>query len=110
MGNHFYFADDAAIELRKICCGNPVFLVNGAADGFDVEAIEKIGANLKTCDKTGSNGRICGVPVSGDLNCIFFVENRIKVGLPFEPRRELPKSRVFDKLKFLRSNRAEQRR
>ena len=41
LGDHFYRTKDVPVEFFELFDGYPVFLMNGAADGMDLIAIQK---------------------------------------------------------------------
>jgi hypothetical protein len=79
------------------------------ADSLHLTALQELGSYLKACDVSGvACRRIIGIPVSRNLRRVFLDQHRIKDGLMWQTRREVPIAAFLDKRQLLWANGAKQ--
>lgn len=108
LGNDIDCAHDVGVEFEEFIGGNPIFLVNSAANGFHFKSREIFGANPEPCYKAGLLRRVFGVPVAGNLCGVFLVKDWIKDRLAGKTRRELAEVGLANEFEFFGTDGAEE--
>ena len=77
-GDDFDGADDVGVDFRQFVGRNPVSLMNGAADRFDFEFRRVFRTHLESRDESRFLFGVLSIPSTGNLSCVFLVEDWVK--------------------------------
>src|SRR5262249_27514238 len=107
LGNDFDPVDEVAIELAKLCRGDPVFPMVGRADRLHFITLKESSPDAELChiaDVSGS--RVFRVPVTGDLCRVLLVQHRVENWLGGKPRREFAPTALANQIELFLAHRA----
>lgn len=104
--NDFDEPNQMGIEFGKLLRGHPQFLMDPTADHLDGVSLSELGVDMEPGHIPGPT--VLDVPVLGDLDRVFLIEDRIENRLIRQARREGSPARVFDEFEFFRADRSEE--
>ena len=93
--SYFDLANDVRVKFVEFFGWNPKLFMNPRPNNFPFKLCHIFVINFKPRDVANiTRSFVPRVPLFGNLNCLFFVQNRIENRLNFKPRRERFKLQV----------------
>jgi hypothetical protein len=107
VSNYLNRTFNVLIQFIQLRCGNPIFTMARIADNMNIEPTQEVRSNVEFQNVAlEARSFIFRVPVSGDLNGILFVQDRIKERLGRQARRETSKFSTSNQFQLFSADRA----